>query len=109
MNFDRAGFVHTMSDMKNLRWNPEKAARLKNDTTRGGISFSDCVIAIDEGRILDNLPHPTRNNQKLLILEIEHYAYVVPYVIEEDGSWFLKTVFPSRQHTHQYLNKKRYE
>ena len=92
--------------MKTIKWNTEKEEKLQSDGSRGGIGFADCVIAIDEGRILDILPHPTRDSQRLLILNIEDYAYVVPYVIEKDGSWFLKTVFPSRKHTAIYLSGK---
>lgn len=98
--------VHTLIYMKTIKWNTEKEAKLLSDGTRAGIGFADCVIAIDDGRVLDNLPHPTRDNQRLLVLNIEDYAYVVPYVIEDDGSWFLKTVFPSRKHTAIYLSKK---
>ena len=92
--------------MANITWNTEKEEILRKDKTRGGISFSDCVIAIEEGRILDNLPHPTKKHQRLLVLEIESYAYVVPYVIEKNGNWFLKTVFPERKYTAHYLRKK---
>ncbi len=92
--------------MKTIKWNREKETKLEEDKTRGGISFADCVIAVDDGRILDILPHPFRENQNLLVLNIENYAYVAPFVIEDDGSWFLKTVFPSRKHTALYLSKK---
>ena len=91
--------------MKKIKWNIEREARLQSVGIRAGIGFADCVVAIDDGRILDNLSHPTRDNQKLLVLNIEDYAYVVPYIIEDDGSWFLKTVFPSRKHTVIYLTK----
>ena len=57
--------------------------------------------------MLDLLPHPTRAHRRLLILNIERYAYVVPFVLEEDGSWFLKTVFPSRKHTAIYIESKK--
>ena len=92
--------------MKTIKWNIEKEARLLNDGTRAGIGFADRVIAIDDGRILDNLAHPIRDNQRLLVLNIEDYAYLASYVIQDDGSWFLKTVFPSRKHTVIYLMKK---
>ena len=51
----------------------------------------------------DILRHPTRENQQFLVLGIENYAYVVSYVLEEDGSVFLKAVYPSRKHTNMYL------
>ncbi len=88
--------------MTQIRWNTEKAKLLQEDKTRNKVSFEECVVAIEEGRILADLPHPTRKNQNLLVLEINGYAYVVPYVTEEDGI-FLKTVFPSRRHTAKYL------
>jgi len=97
-----------MGDMsKTIKWNAEKEKQLQEDETRSRVSFSDCVIAIEEGRVLNNLAHPTRENQRMLILNIEDYAYVVPYVLEEDGSWFLKTVFPSRKHTALYLTREK--
>ena len=107
-SFDKWSFVHTMGDMsKTIKWNAEKEKQLQEDETRSRVSFSDCVIAIEEGRVLNNLAHPTRENQRMLILNIEDYAYVVPYVLEEDGSWFLKTVFPSRKHTALYLTREK--
>jgi hypothetical protein len=91
--------------MARLLWNPEKEQKLLASHDRGGVTFADCVVAIEEGRVLDDLPHPTRSHQRLLILSIENYAYVVPYVTEPDGSLFLKTVFPSRKHTALYLRR----
>ncbi|WJR66535.1 hypothetical protein QTA58_20335 [Neorhizobium sp. CSC1952] len=41
-------------------------------------------------------------HQRQLIIEIEAYAFVVPYVETEDGI-FLKTFFPSRKATRDYL------
>lgn len=92
--------------MATLKWSAEKERLLRQETTRNTVTFVDCVVAVEEGRILDILPHPTRDSQSLLILNIENYAYVVPYVIEEDGSWFFKTVFPSRKHTALYLKEQ---
>ena len=96
-----------MTDMKFFKWSVEKERRLDELGSRNGINFADCVIAVDEGRVLDVLPHPARDSQKLLVLDIENYAYVVPFVLEEDGSVFLKTVFPSRKHTDIYLMGKK--
>ncbi|RVT87391.1 toxin [Rhodobacteraceae bacterium CCMM004] len=82
-----------------LRWDPAKEQKLHALDDRCGVTFADCVVAIEEGRVLDDVPHPTRDHERLLVLAIEGYAYVVPYVPEADGSLFLKTVFPSRKHT----------
>ena len=88
-----------------ILWNAEKDQQLQISEGRLGIGLSECAIAIEEGCILDDLPHPTRANQRLFILEIRNYAYVVPYVFEGNDV-FLKTVFPSRKHAAKYLRKK---
>ena len=86
-----------------IRWSTEKDLLLRFDLTRGGIGFAECAVAIEEGRILDDLPNPTREGQRIFVLEINDYAYVVPYVTEGNVI-FLKTMFPSRKHTAQYLD-----
>ena len=92
---------------KKIRWNIEKARQLLADPSRGGISFEDCVIAIEGGKILDIIQNPSINHptQKMYVLEIEGYAYSVPFV-ENDEEIFLKTLFPSRKLTAIYLGKK---
>jgi len=62
-------------------------------------------MAIDEGRVLDEFENPNKKrypNQRILVVEIESYAYYVPYVEDEDKI-FLKTIFPSRKATKKYL------
>ena len=88
---------------KEVRWNVEKDLLLRSDPTRGGIGLAECAVAIEEGRVLDDLPNPVRAGQRILVLEIDDYAYVVPYVTDGD-TIFLKTMFPSRKHTAQYLD-----
>ena len=73
------------------------------------ISFERVIIAIEEDKLLDILEHPNKKkypNQFLLIVEISEYVYVVPCVIEKDVC-FLKTIFPSRKYTAQYLSHKK--
>jgi hypothetical protein len=91
-----------MDDLE-IRWSIEKDLLLRSDLTRGGIGLAECAVAIEEGRILDDLPSPTREGQRMFILDINDYAYVVPY-ITEGNTIFLKTMFPSRKHTAQYLD-----
>ncbi len=88
--------------MKLIRWNLEKAKALRLDSARGNIGFEDCLVAIESGKILDIIPNPTRSNQRMFVLDIAGYAYIVPYV-ENDDEVFLKTVYPSRKHTALYL------
>ena len=41
----------------------------------------------------------------MLIVELNGYAYNVPYILEADGSKFLKTIYPSRAATKKFLTK----
>ena len=61
-----------------MTWDPEKDARLRADDALGRVGLADCVVAVEEGRVLDDLPHPVRDGQRLLVVAIEGYAYVVP-------------------------------
>jgi hypothetical protein len=92
--------------MRRISWNPEKAELLRTDPARGGVSFEECVIAIEDGRILDVVQNPSINHfdQRMFVLDIHGYAYCVPF-IETPELIFLKTVFPSRKFTALYLRK----
>ena len=90
--------------MKPFRWSPEKNEQLQLDR---GISFENIVVAIDSGGLLDILAHPNLAKypkQKMLVVASDGYAYLVPFV-EEDDHFFLKTVIPSRKATRDYLNQ----
>ena len=88
-----------------IRWNSDKDAMLRSDPGRRGIGLAECAVAIEEGRILDDIPNPGRPNQRLMIVEMNDYAIVVPYV-RDGGALFLKTMFPSRYYTALYLRTK---
>ena len=91
--------------MKYFDWNGEKNATLK---TEREIGFEDVVIAISEGKLLDVLEHPNKKRypgQKIFIVEIGRYAYLVPFV-ENHQKVFLKTIIPSRKATRDYIIKK---
>ena len=88
--------------MKRFRWDPEKNARLIRER---GVSFEEVMLSIATGRLWDVVehPHPERyGHQKLFIVEIRRYAYLVPFV-EQGDEVFLKTVIPSRKATRAYL------
>ena len=89
--------------VKEVSWSVEIDLLLRSDPTRGGIGLAECAVAIEEARILDDLPNPIRPEQRILVLEIDDCAYVVPYVTEGDAL-FLKTLFPIRKHTAKYLD-----
>jgi len=63
------------------------------------------LFALQAGRLLDDLAHPNDNkypNQRIFIVEIDEYAWLVPYV-ENENEIFLKSVIPSRKATRHYL------
>ena len=92
--------------MKAIRWNPQKELLLQANAERGFVGFQNCMDAITDGRILADIQNPSETypNQRVMILDINNYAYVVPYV-EGESELFLKTVFPSRKYTAFYLMK----
>ena len=84
--------------MKPFRWNHEKNEALKIERD---ISFEEMVLAIEVDGLLDELRHPNPEkypNQSVLVVALEGYVYLVPYV-EEPDYYFLKTVIPSRKAT----------
>jgi uncharacterized DUF497 family protein len=90
--------------MKPFRWNPEKNELLKADR---GLSFEGVVVAVDADGLLDVVEHPNKARyprQKVLIVSIDSYHHLVPFV-EEVDHFFLKTVIPSRKATRDYLKQ----
>lgn len=90
--------------MKPFRWNAEKNETLASER---GISFERIVVAIEAGGLLDILAHPNQSKyprQRVLVVSCDNYAYLVPFVEEEDY-FFLKTVIPSRKATRDFLNQ----
>ncbi|MHB8455814.1 MAG: toxin [Acidiferrobacterales bacterium] len=88
--------------MKPFRLNHEKNERLKSERN---VSFEEIVLAIEADGLLDIVVHSSPGkypNQRLFIVAVEQYAYLVPFV-EEADYYFLKTVIPSRKATRDYL------
>lgn len=88
-----------------IRFNEEKNQILK--ATRG-IGYEEVLQRIRDGGLLAVKKHPghSRANQRIYIVEIEGYAYVVPCVINRlKKEIFLKTIYPSRKYTKQLLNE----
>ncbi len=90
--------------MKPFRWSHDKNKVLKKDR---GISFEEIVLAIEADGLLDVLQQPNSDkypNQSILVVALEGYVYLVPYV-EEQNYYFMKTVIPSRKATRDYLQR----
>ena len=88
--------------MKYFDWDLEKNEELKRERR---ISFEEALVAINEGFILDIVEHPKKDkypNQKIFIVRIIDYAYLVPFV-EDAEKIFLKTIIPSRKATKKHM------
>jgi hypothetical protein len=94
--------------MNYYKWNHEKNRKLKEER---GIGFEQVVMHIERGNLLDVLKHPNQErypNQQLLVIEINDYTYLVPFVEDENGR-FLKTIIPSHKATRDYLGGEKNE
>jgi len=90
--------------MSFYKWNTEKNEWLKKER---GISFEETVWNIENGGLLDDLIHPNQiryPNQRIMVVKIKEYVYIVPYVESGEGV-FLKTVIPNRKAARDYMGK----
>ncbi len=88
--------------MKIFRWNVEKNEALARER---GITFEEVVQKIEAGAKIIETDHPNKEkypNQKILIIDVDGYAYLVPFV-KDGNEYFLKTIIPSRKATRKYL------
>jgi hypothetical protein len=88
--------------MKLFKWNSSKNELLFKNR---GITFEVIVQRIESGAKYIETDHPNKDkypNQKIIIIEIDGYAYLVPCLINGD-EYFLKTIIPSRKATKWYL------
>lgn len=85
-----------------ILWNAEKNVELKE---RDGFGFERVLVALADGGPLDERRHPNAEkygHQRQLVVEIDGYAWIVPFVMDGENV-FLKTLFPSRKATRDYL------
>jgi uncharacterized DUF497 family protein len=90
--------------VKRFAWNDDKNRQLKAER---GVSFEQVILHIALGGIVDVVEHhnPSRYpDQRIYIIEIDHYAYLVPFV-ESEHTVFLETIIPSRKATRRYLRE----
>lgn len=79
-----------------IKWNEEKAEKVLNER---GIDFNDIAAEIADGnfavRPVDNQDgHP---GQLMAIVVIDDHAVCAPFVVEDNGDFFIKTAFFSRK------------
>ncbi len=86
-------------------WNNQKNQQL---VEQRGVSFEVVLSAIERGDLLRVMVHPNQNrypNQLVYVVNINDYVYLVPFVIQDDGTRFLKTIIPSRKATRDHLRR----
>ena len=91
--------------MKIFNWDNHKNEKLRIER---GVSFEQVVFCIENEKILDIIEHPNEEKykgQKMYVVEIDNYAYIVPFV-DKNNERFLKTVFPSRKYTKLYIEQE---
>jgi len=67
------------------------------------------VICLENDDIFEIVEHPNQEkypDQKVAVINIDDYVYLVPYVEDEEGI-FLKTIIPSRKATEKYLGRRK--
>ena len=87
-------------------WNLEKNREL---VERRGVSFERVTSAIQRGGLVDVLEHPNQERypgQRIYVVEIDRYLHLVPFVVADDGTRFLKTIIPSRKAMRDYYRRQ---
>lgn len=88
--------------MKLFDWNDEKNEWLRQER---GLTYEDIVYHLTHGGLLDTIENPNLKQypgQRIFIVNVEGYAYIVPFV-EDEEIIFMKTIVPSRKMTRLYL------
>jgi len=80
--------------MKVHEWSKDKNEWLKK--TRN-VSFEDVLDTINDDRVIKIEKSRHRKRQLVYIIEIQGYAYAIPFVIKDENTYFLKTIYPSRK------------
>ena len=75
-------------------WNTEKNTLLME--TRH-VSFEMVLDKIVKKDFIGPELNPARNDQFRIIVHFDGYPFIVPFVIDSEGNWFLKTIYPSRK------------
>lgn len=73
-----------------------------------GVSFEQIIAALENQGAIAIVEHPNTEryaHQKMYLAAISNYVYLVPFIEETSNEIFLKTAFPSRKATKEYLTK----
>lgn len=87
-----------------LDYNEEKNELLKKIRN---VCFEDVRDALENNRFITVLDHSNKKKYKqqfILVVNINNYAYAVPFVWDKKRNIaFLKTIYPDRKLTKSYL------
>jgi hypothetical protein len=86
---------------KRIEWSDEKNLQIQ---TERNISFEAVVVALEQGKLIDIVSNPSIHHphQNVLVVEIDDYLVLVPFV-EDEEKIFFKTAFRSRKVTKNRL------
>ena len=90
---------------KPFRWDTDKNEQLIRER---GVSFEQITVAVENGDLRQIVRHPNAMKyprQSIMIVGIDGYAFLVPFV-EEADYYFLKTIIPSRKATRDFIENK---
>jgi hypothetical protein len=74
-------------------WKKEKNEWLKANRN---LAFEMALAAVEQGLVIEDIPHPQRLNQRLMIIAVGEYLCAVPYVTDGE-TMFLKTMYLDRK------------
>lgn len=86
-------------------YSPAKNFKLKEERN---ISFEEVIAAIENGKILDIIKNSNRkkyDHQYVYIIQLNDYVYLVPFIEDDNGNVFLKTIIPSRKAKQKYKER----
>lgn len=86
---------------KRIEWSEEKNKQLQIERN---LSFEAIIVALEQGKLIDIVPNPSGHypHQNILVVEIDDYLVLVPFV-EDEEKIFFKTAFRSRKVTKNRL------
>ena len=86
-----------------VRFDNEKAAKVLEEH---GVEMEMVRNEVLEGRFtLQEVPNQAGHpGQKMFVVIVDGYACCAPYVVETDGTFFLKTAFKNRIYQRRYEN-----
>jgi hypothetical protein len=71
-----------------------------------GLGFEEIIEEINNGNLITIKPHHNQEKypgQKIMYVRCFRHIYLVPYITQKDDTLFLKTLFPSRKATKEFL------